>query len=1249
MKWFFKEHIKLNLLKLSIVLFTLFVNHTDYSQERDTYSDTWVATDGLGRSLPTNESVGGPRENKTLGIFYYLWHLHYDDSNAYGPWDITKILETNPDNPQYGPQYVFHYWGQPYLGYYNNADKFVYAKHAQMLTDAGVDAWFFDVTNALTYDDALDILVSTLYEIRSAGRKIPKIAFVLNSSAASTAKHLYDRIYSKNKYRDLWFYWDGKPLLFAPIADMSPTFLDYFTVRETWAWNAGAKDNWTWIDTYPQKYGWHESSSVPEQISVAAASHPVLNIGRSYDGITKKQPATNTYKVCDRTPQGLYFAQQWSRALEVDPPLVFVTQWNEWIAQRFIAGTTDGYPAFLGKPTTTGTTFFVDDYNAEYNRDLEPNRGINRDNYYYQLTANIRKYKGVRPMPKSTAEKNIAVNCDFTQWNSVGPEFRDDVKDIRKRDTEGTTPAVRYTNSSGRNDFDIVKTARDADSISFYARTVSDITSPENTAWMMLFIDSDRNHATGWNGYDYLINRSRTGTKCSIEKCSGTSWDWIKTGEGTFAVKGKEIHIKTARADLGLEIWRGLMSFDFKWADNIPSAPDIMDFIDQGDVAPNARYNYRFIEDSLSVNPGPFGGSYAEIPGTIFAAGFDLGGEFSGYLDNTSGNAGGVYRTNEDVDVFPVEGESNDYYVGKTEAGEWLKYSVSVDSAGLYQAVLTFSSETSGQVLKLLVDDVDISGDVTVEKTGDIQKWAESIIGNIQLSKGKHYITLLFKSGNVNLRKIKFEYLLNGKLPVISITSPANNASFIWTSGIPIIVSASDPDGQVVKVEYFCNGNKIGENCTYPFTYVWNNVRPGIYELKALATDDKGVYSVSSPIFIQVKDIREWEWNFTSGKEGWTDLNMMSGSVSNSIYFLRINGNDPFMVGMQGIDLDASIFRYIRIVMKNMTSDKQGRLYFTTSTSPAFSEDKSVGFDLVASDTNYTAYLLDMSSDIKWRGRVTQLRLDPVQYVSSGSIELHQIKAMPVLPGKAAGSNDGKGLYSEYFTNRTLDGIPAATRTNENISFNWSSGGPEINGILVKDNFSVRWKGSIEPAYSEEYEFYTISDEGIRLWMDDSLLIDDWQPHTEKETRAFYTLEAGKKYELQVEYYEGTGVSRAEAGWSSYSQYREHLPLSAMFSGGTDGLADELHGTPAGYRLYENFPNPFNPVTRIKYSLEKTGNVILKVYDMLGREVSTLVSGIQNAGEHTVGFDASALTSGIYIYKIQSGSFSAVKKMTLIK
>jgi flagellar hook assembly protein FlgD len=85
------------------------------------------------------------------------------------------------------------------------------------------------------------------------------------------------------------------------------------------------------------------------------------------------------------------------------------------------------------------------------------------------------------------------------------------------------------------------------------------------------------------------------------------------------------------------------------------------------------------------------------------------------------------------------------------------------------------------------------------------------------------------------------------------------------------------------------------------------------------------------------------------------------------------------------------------------------------------------------------------------------------------------------------------------------------------------------------------------------------------------------------------------------------------------------------------------------YVLHQNYPNPFNPVTKIKFDIPKSAYSVIKIYDNLGREVSTLVSGGLKAGKYEVEWNAANYPSGVYYYKITSGDFTDSKKMVLVK
>lgn len=126
-----------------------------------------------------------------------------------------------------------------------------------------------------------------------------------------------------------------------------------------------------------------------------------------------------------------------------------------------------------------------------------------------------------------------------------------------------------------------------------------------------------------------------------------------------------------------------------------------------------------------------------------------------------------------------------------------------------------------------------------------------------------------------------------------------------------------------------------------------------------------------------------------------------------------------------------------------------------------------------------------------------------------------------------------------------------------------------------------------------------------------------------------------------------TGMHTLYAGESSTATASGHGLFE--YSWIVSGISNGNSGVPDNYSLSQNYPNPFNPVTQINYALRKDGIVTLKIYDMTGSEVSTLVNEYQQAGYHNVEFNGANLSSGTYFYRITSNDFTATKKMVLLK
>ena len=147
------------------------------------------------------------------------------------------------------------------------------------------------------------------------------------------------------------------------------------------------------------------------------------------------------------------------------------------------------------------------------------------------------------------------------------------------------------------------------------------------------------------------------------------------------------------------------------------------------------------------------------------------------------------------------------------------------------------------------------------------------------------------------------------------------------------------------------------------------------------------------------------------------------------------------------------------------------------------------------------------------------------------------------------------GLKAEYFDYTDLTG-KVAERLDQTVDFDWDMGEP-VPG--VGDTFSVRWSGVVTAAHDETYTFITKSDDGVRLWVDGSLVIDDWSMHAAAERSGEVALEAGRPAQIRLEYFDGRRHAVAKLHWRSASVSRQIVPAAA--------LAPEAPGEPASVEI----------------------------------------------------------------------------------
>lgn len=121
-------------------------------------------------------------------------------------------------------------------------------------------------------------------------------------------------------------------------------------------------------------------------------------------------------------------------------------------------------------------------------------------------------------------------------------------------------------------------------------------------------------------------------------------------------------------------------------------------------------------------------------------------------------------------------------------------------------------------------------------------------------------------------------------------------------------------------------------------------------------------------------------------------------------------------------------------------------------------------------------------------------------------------------------------------------------RTDSTVNYNWGNFSPAGIG---PDSFSARWTGQVKPGRSEVYTFHTTSDDGVRLWMDGQLIINNWTDHPPTDNSGQIALTAGQKYDIKMEYYENGGGAVARLWWSSASQSKQIVPQSRLYPNAT--------------------------------------------------------------------------------------------------
>jgi hypothetical protein len=490
------------------------------------------------------------------------------------------------------------------------------------------------------------------------------------------------------------------------------------------------------------------------------------------------------------------------------------------------------------------------------------------------------------------------------------------------------------------------------------------------------------------------------------------------------------------------------------------------------------------------------------IPGTVEAEDYDPGGEGVGYHDTTPGNTLDAYRK-DDVDVGPVPNTTNQYFVGDIANGEWLKYTLDVSKTDYYDfqfilATAMFDSQT----LHVEIDGANVSGSVLVTNTGVWDSYQPASATNIKLTAGIHVMKIVMQGDNFNLDKIVIAKAVAPPanpipVPVVMATPVVSPTAVLTNPGdavftVPCKIQAEDYMSGGEGVGYHdIDTDNLGRAYRQDGVDIRSNVLGG-YQVCYIEPGEWLKYHINVP---------------TSGKYN------LAASVATdaSTSALHIEIDDRDVTG--------------RMSVPN-TGD-----YNTLKPATASDIYLSAGhhvMKVVMDSDQFDLDCIDITSSEK---------LVPVPKVSTPKVVT--TVALPTVHGlKGEYYDDIPDTPIQFFAERRFG------RIDPIIDFDWATGSP---GPTVKpDYFSVRWTGKIQTTVSGNYQFHVFADDGEKLWVDNTLIIDRWSPHGPYDDFGVISLDANKSYDIKLEYHEQQDRSSVKLMWYVDGQPLEVVPSSAL-------------------------------------------------------------------------------------------------------
>ena len=662
------------------------------------------------------------------------------------------------------------------------------------------------------------------------------------------------------------------------------------------------------------------------------------------------------------------------------------------------------------------------------------------------------------------------------------------------------------------------------------------------------------------------------------------------------------------------------------------------------------RASSKVLTFSVNGPKAPFYGSPVNIPGIIETEDYDKGGPGVGYKSaNTTANA--AYREDYVNVIKSFDITTTAFDIVNISDGDWMDYQVNITQAANYDLEVRYAAGFDGKSLNVMIDG-NVVKTVGIPNVG-WWPFQKTTVNNVPLPQGIHTMRIALTTGGINLNYVRFTLpgvAMDTTKPqqtynLASSSASSTTATLHWHPYTDnVVVTAYDifQNDIIVKTVTDTVGTvtDLLSNTTYRFSVrardASNNASGLGNEIQVKTLDALPPQTSGTGLAVTYYDNIDFTGKTLSRTDETINFNWGSGSPDATI------GSDTFSARWTG-----------QIQPK----------YSETYTFYTFSDD---GIRVWINNQLVINSYIDQGGNTERSGTIAlnaNQKYDiKVEYYENGGGALATLswssssQAKQIVPKESlypvASPAPGTGLAVTYYDNIDFTG-KTLSRTDETINFNWGNGSPDAT--IGSDTFSSRWTGQVQPKYAETYTFYSYSDDGIRVWVNNQLVIDSWFDQSGNTERSgTILLAANQKYSIKVEYYENGGGALATLSWSSASQTKQIVPKENLFPGTSlarttnevaKNVRKENQVKADGGQEVELYPNPTTNSVNINLYSQSEQNLTIQIVNNLGATAVVSHHHVMEGNNRlTLDFN---LKGGLYYVIINKNNEKTVKKLII--